>query len=159
MKIKPASPMDMDDIYMMGFDVWGEGENKETYLEQCRTSPKYKRGKWFVLETSEGERVCSLITYALEAGVAGVGSIATIPKERRKGYATHILKAILNKFSDEGTNVVYLYSDIAPQLYERLGFQSLPSKFQKHPGSTCMVRGISIEQLAATSGYQPPSYF
>ena len=34
----------MDDIYLMGYDAWGEGETQADYLNICSSSPKYAQG-------------------------------------------------------------------------------------------------------------------
>lgn len=65
MQFRPAIPADMDRIYMMGFDAWGEGSNQDDYLSGCRSSPKYAQGKWFVLEHDQ-ELLSSLIVYSLD---------------------------------------------------------------------------------------------
>jgi hypothetical protein len=43
-RTRRANIHEMDTIYMMGFDVWTEGQDGEAYLNDCRSSPKYARG-------------------------------------------------------------------------------------------------------------------
>lgn len=40
----------MDAVYMMGFDVWSDGTAMDVYLQECRSSEKYKKGTWYVLK-------------------------------------------------------------------------------------------------------------
>jgi hypothetical protein len=47
---------------------------------------------------------------------------------RGRGYATAFLGALLDAERAAGTDLVYLFSDIHPAFYERLGFVRLPSR-------------------------------
>ena len=47
---------------------------------------------------------------------------------RGRGYATALLGAFLDAERDAGTDLAYLFSDIHPAFYERLGFVTLPSR-------------------------------
>ncbi len=161
--IRLAITSDMDEIYLMGYDVWGEGEPIDAYLEICRNAPKYKRGRWFVLTDEQGEVVSSPIVYRgtfnLEAPAAGIGSIATPGALRRRGYAAHLVRGVLDLLTQEGAHQVYLFSDISPEYYEKLGFRKLPPDFQKYPESICMVWGREVEDFASEENFAPPTYF
>ncbi|WP_232696312.1 hypothetical protein [Brevibacillus daliensis] len=70
-RIRVATIKDMEAIYMMGYDVWGEGMPIEKYVRSCHTSAKYKRGMWYVLEDTETEElVSSLIVHPLDNSIA-----------------------------------------------------------------------------------------
>ncbi len=144
---------------MMGFDVWSDGKHRDQYLEQCRSSTKYKRGKWYVLNTKDNEIESSLITYQLASGTFGIGSIATPPEFRHQGFATQLVQEILSILTIEGAKVVYLFSDIKPEFYERHGFIRLPERFQNHKDSLCMAWGTPIEELTQQPSFAPPAYF
>ncbi len=47
--IRKASDLELDQVYMMGFDTWSQGSSEEDYLNACRASSKYKKGTWFIL--------------------------------------------------------------------------------------------------------------
>ena len=157
--VRPATSDDMESVYMMGFDVWGEAGNQIGYLEQCHTSPKYKRGQWYVLCDTQGKTISSLISYNLSVGVFGIGSIATLPTLRRQGLAKHLIQVVLSILNREGAKTIYLFSDIKPDYYEKLGFVRLPTDFQNHKDSICMVRGTPVQELTRQPGFAPPSYF
>jgi len=72
------------------------------------------------------ERVlrCGARTYR----AAGIGAVFTPDALRGRGYATALLGAILDAERNGGTDLAYLFSDIHPAFYERLGFVSLPSR-------------------------------
>ena len=115
----------MDDIYLMGYDAWGDGETQAEYLNICSSSPKYARGRWYVLANGDERLVSSLITYKLAPDVFGLGSIATLPGLRRQGLAARLIEGVLHAMKDEGAKAVFLFSDIDPQYYEKLGFTPL----------------------------------
>jgi hypothetical protein len=59
---------------------------------------------------------------------AGIGAVFTPEAVRGRGYATAFLGALLDAERAAGTDFVYLFSDIHPAFYERLGFMRLPSR-------------------------------
>lgn len=59
---------------------------------------------------------------------AGIGAVFTPQGLRGRGYATAMIAAFLDTERDAGTDVVYLFSDLHPAFYERLGFVALPSR-------------------------------
>jgi N-acetylglutamate synthase-like GNAT family acetyltransferase len=149
----------MDAVYLMGRDAWGKDQSREAYLAECRSSSKYKTGEWSLAEGEDARPLCSLIAYRFSAESAGIGSIATAPEERRKGHASRLIDAILKRLDQEGVRQVYLFSDIAPQFYDRFGFKPLPAQHQRRAGTVCMVRSRSMEKLLAEKTFEPPAYF
>ncbi len=59
---------------------------------------------------------------------AGIGAVFTPEGLRGHGYATALLGAFLDAERDAGVELAYLFSDIRPAFYERLGFVALPSR-------------------------------
>lgn len=59
---------------------------------------------------------------------AGLGAVFTPKVARGRGYATAFLGALLDDERAAGTDFVFLFSDIHPAFYERLGFVTLPSR-------------------------------
>ena len=45
MIVRLAEKSDMNSVYMMGFDVWSEGETEKEYLDGCEDSLKYANGR------------------------------------------------------------------------------------------------------------------
>jgi predicted N-acetyltransferase YhbS len=83
----------------------------------------------------DGELVASCKRYerVLRCGertykAAGIGAVFTPDELRGRGYATALLGAFLDAERDAGTDFSYLFSDIQPAFYERLGFVALPSR-------------------------------
>jgi ribosomal protein S18 acetylase RimI-like enzyme len=154
-----ADTADMTAIYMMGYDVWGDGRPQSPYLEQCYGSQKYKRGQWYVLADSRGNPLSSLITYKLEPNVSGIGSIATPPEMRKRGLASRLISDVLELLKRDGVKTVFLFSDISPEFYEKFGFIRLPKELQRYPDSTCMVWGMPLTEIVSTPNFSAPLYF
>jgi GNAT acetyltransferase-like protein len=83
----------------------------------------------------DGELVSSCKRYQRELRcgdrifrAAGIGAVFTPEAQRGRGYATALFGALLDAERASGTDFVYLFSDIHPAFYERLGFVQLPSR-------------------------------
>ena len=128
--VKKACAMDMDSIYMMGFDVWGVESSEEQYLRECQSSSKYKLGEWHCLESSNS-LVSSLIVYKnqfkLQDCYAGLGSISTVPDSRGNGFASKLIVECVEKLRADDYAGVYLHSETDSGIYDRLGFRSVSS--------------------------------
>ncbi|WP_163103064.1 GNAT family N-acetyltransferase [Peribacillus alkalitolerans] len=162
-KIREATKEDMIEIYMMGFDVWGDDMHSHEYITMCQDSSKYKKGKWYVLEETDTKALLStLIVYGLNPSedliVKGIGSIATPVQLRKNGYASLLVKATINKLEqEENCNNFFLYSDIGTDFYKRLGFVALPNESQNYKDSVCMY--YSKENDISSISYDIPNYF
>lgn len=159
MQIRKAHPHEYDDIYKMGFDVWGEEQELEIYLEGCRQSPKYKQGTWYVLVDERGLLYSSLIKYLFTEEVCGIGPIATPLAFRKQGHASELIEKSLELFEREGIKRIFLFSEIGAAFYEKFGFLQLPEQFQQYKDSTCMIRGVKILEIEQESTFIPPKYF
>lgn len=122
---------------------------EEDYLESCRTSVKYKHGIWYVGYANE-QPVTSLILYSFTN--YGIGSVATNPNDRGKGYAKQLIQGILEEKAGE---TIFLYSDIASQFYEKIGFQALELEKQPNLASCLMV----YPKLSCIVNQVLPNYF
>jgi len=160
-----ASPSEYEAVYAMGYDVWGEGMEPEQFLEGCRVSPKYARGRWFVVR-EKGQVVSSLLVHNFDswngAVVRGVGSLATRPERRRAGWAASLLEQVVELLiKKEEAAVVLLYADISPHYYEQRGFHALDAAYQARDDSVLMVRfapGVDMVLVKQNAG-RLPSYF
>jgi GNAT superfamily N-acetyltransferase len=72
----------------------------------------------------ERELRCGERTYR----AAGIGAVFTPEELRGRGYATALIAAFLDAERDAGTDLAYLFSDLHPAFYARLGFVALPSR-------------------------------
>ncbi|MBY7142963.1 GNAT family N-acetyltransferase [Virgibacillus sp. NKC19-3] len=162
-RIRKAVDADMDAIYAMGYDVWGDDLPMEKYINSCRSSTKYKKGTWYVYEdTQTGSKLSSLIVYHLDPIegliVRGIGSISTPVHCRNNGYASALIKMVLQALKEkEQCNHFFLYSDIGSAFYERLHFKVLPLSKQKSKDSVCMYYSELYDGDAIS--FDIPDYF
>lgn len=140
MKARIASKNELEKIFTISFDIWPRSENLEEHIKGCFNHSEYQEGEWHVLG-SPGDLKCVLILYTFDPKLKGIGTVMTPFKYRGQGLATDLLEQVI-KACDQmhPTPNVLLFSEISPAFYERFGFRSLPSKFQKKPGTSCMIR-------------------
>ncbi|EQC43881.1 GNAT family N-acetyltransferase [Bacteriovorax sp. Seq25_V] len=148
---RKAKEIEYQSIFLMGQDVWSDNMSETEYLETCFKSEKYKKGQWWILEDN-GHIVSSLIVYKFKDQSFGIGSIATCPYERKKGYGSKLLTDVIGVYKISG-HPIFLYSDIDAPFYERFGFMTLPEKYQKYRKSVCMCFGEYDDS------FEPPAYF
>lgn len=139
--IRRPLPQEMDSLYAMGYDVWGQGDDLPTHLHDCRTSPKYQAGEWYVL-VDDQQPLSSLIVYRhgyhLPSGCVGIGSVATAADQRRQGYASKLVSVVSELLLAESEcHAIFLHSDIGAEFYRQLGYQPVMED------SACMVRKTS----------------
>ena len=127
MQTRKASPDELNAIFWMGFDAWGEGLSPTEYLASCHASQKYHSGVWYVLIV-DNQPVSSLIVYrdrfGLGQGCFGIGSLATTPAMRGQGFGAHLLRGVTGMLLDSpGAVATFLHADIDHHFYERLGYR------------------------------------
>lgn len=164
MPIRTASASDLEAIYRLGHDAWGEGRGLDDYLAACRASRKYAAGAWWVHAQADGRLASALLAHEIPLPVglpaAGLGSIATAPEFRGRGFASRLIAEVIRRRETAGTEVFFLFSDIAPTFYERFGFAPLGDDPEKSK-SVLMVRTAAktLAGLLADPRFKAPSYF
>ena len=127
-RLEDSESSKLDEIFMLGYDVWADGIATEAYLKGCRASRKYHQGTWHALE-QEGEILSALILYDngfnLPGGSYGIGSVATLPKLRKTGLASRLMRHVIDNAGSHETSSFYLFSDIDMSFYEKLGFAAV----------------------------------
>jgi GNAT superfamily N-acetyltransferase len=125
------------DVLPHTFELWADGRTYEAYVADfvaAAAAGLARRGH--VAGLRDGATVtasCKLYSREMHWGerslrATAIGAVFTAPALRGRGYATAMLGALLDREVAAGCDVAYLYSDIAPQFYERLGFVQLPSR-------------------------------
>ena len=164
MPIRAASPAELEMVYQMGFDTWAEGRSLDAYLAACRAAPKYAGGTWWVDEEAGGCLTSSLLAHEIPlprgASAVGLGSIATPPELRGRGHGSRLIAEVIRLREAAGTEVFFLFSDIAPAFYERFGFVVL-GPCAKKPASILMARAepTRLAGLLADPQFKTPDYF
>jgi len=121
------------------FKLWGDQRPYEQYVADLRDleSTSYGRRHFgFLGVRDESGTVQSCFKrYGREAmwggkrlRAVGIGAVFTLPAGRRRGLASLMLGAFLDRERAEGTDLAFLFTDIHPAFYERLGFLALPSR-------------------------------
>lgn len=144
MKLRLARTSEMDAIFLMAYDTWHENQSMDAYLRTTHASTEFKEGEWYVLEEpATHQLLSSLILYDFNTTyekIYGIGSVATPPSLRNKGYASELIKQTITLVMKEkkGTYII-LYSDIDPIFYEKLGFIKAPQDMQNNSNKICMI--------------------
>lgn len=155
--VRKATLDELDAIFRMGYDVWGKGSEEE-YLKECRSSAKYARGEWYILETKKSELASCLIVYLLPRKQIGLGSLVTSAPLRHQGFAKKLISEVLLKLELENpSSVLFLYSDIDPKFYEQFQFRRVPLMAQRYETTVCMVKGKNPNDFTHID--DTPEYF
>jgi predicted N-acetyltransferase YhbS len=139
MRIIPLSADEyVRDVLPHSAAMWAEGRTFDDYAADFRAVATTGFGKrrfrtlGFALD---GALVASCKRYQREVRcgerqmrAAGIGAVFTPQEFRGRGYATAFLGALLDAERAAGTDLVFLFSDIQPAFYEKLGFVRLPSR-------------------------------
>ena len=126
------------DVLPQSFALWSGARSFDEYaaefLATANSGWGKRRFRTLGLRVG-GELVASCKRYdrVLRCGArsykaAGIGAVFTPDALRGRGCATALLGAFLDAERDAGTDLAYLFSDIHPAFYERLGFVALPSR-------------------------------
>ncbi len=152
-------------MYRLGYDAWGDGNGLDAYLATCRASRKYAEGVWWIHAAADGAPASALLSHdiPLPSGspAVGLGSIATAPEFRGRGFASRLIEDVIVRHErDAGTEVFFLFSDIAPAFYERFRFSTVMPCPRK-PESLLMARAEpkKLAGLLAHPEFQIPDYF
>ena len=118
--------------------LWAGSRTYDEYvadLQEIAASPYGAKRFRTVGLHLDGRLVCSFKRYERELHCGehtlrafGIGAVFTPPEERGRGYASAMLGAVLDAERAAGIDIAYLFSDIHPVFYERLGFIALPSR-------------------------------
>ena len=138
-RLEVVSPHDYErDVLPHSGALWAGARTSDEYAAEFRATATSAWGKRRFRTLGlrvGGELVASCKRYdrALRCGernykAAGIGAVFTPDALRGRGYATALLGAFLDAERDAGTDLAYLFSDIHPAFYERLGFVALPSR-------------------------------
>jgi hypothetical protein len=141
------------------FELWGGTRDFESYVEDFReiaTSAYGKRRPFTVGLRESGTLVSSCKNYDRELrwkGVSlratGIGAVFTPERLRGHGFASVMLGALLDSEAEAGRDLAFLYSDIHPAYYERLGFIALPSRVVTLRASSLDGSPAGAQPLAA----------
>jgi GNAT superfamily N-acetyltransferase len=118
--------------------VWARGRSFDEYVEDfvAVAASAYGRRRFRTVGLRVGGSLvvsCKLYEREIRCGerilsAVGIGALFTLPDLRGRGYASALIGVLLDRQHSAGTDIMYLFSDIHPAFYERLGFVALPSR-------------------------------
>ncbi len=145
------------DVLPHSAGLWSGDRSFEDYVADFRelTASGFGKRRFRTLGlTVDGALCSSLKRYQRELRcgermfrAAGIGAVFTPEAHRGRGYATALIGAFLDAERAAGTDFAYLYSDIHPAFYERLGFIALPSRTIVLRADTLPHHRISVRTL------------
>lgn len=136
-RLRPLHLDELNPIIALHRETWhkdtADADSFHRYALELLRTP-WARGHVQMLGWFENGRiVATLRLHRLEMLInghkrqcAGVGSILTIPSERRKGHASRMMREATEQFRSE-FGLCLLFSTVGPRFFERLGFFALPS--------------------------------
>ena len=137
MKLIVAEGELLEEIIEATFPIWNESLSRSGYAQwnaaQMSTEWGSENLHRFALLDDRGRWVASAKRYRLpmrldgaDGTMCGFGAVFTRPEERGHGYAGEIIERLIERTRAEGASVAGLFSEIGEQLYQRLGFQTVP---------------------------------
>jgi GNAT superfamily N-acetyltransferase len=157
-RLRLVQPEELRTVLAFGFDAWGQGKTFEQYCADKDRDPHHVRGMRYLLEDLSGQPVSALNVLRFRESLIGLASVATLPDQRGKGYASLLLRAVmeLHRFAQLDTRFL-LFSEVRPAIYERHGFRVLPPEHQRFPQAQAMATGDS--PLSAVEAEYLKAYF
>ncbi len=130
-RLRLVQPEDMRTVLAFGYDAWKHDKTFDQYCAAKDSDPHHQRGTRYLLEDVAGQSVAALNVLRFRESLIGFASVATSPEQRGKGYASLLLRAVmeLHRFAQLDVRFL-LFSEIKPTLYERHGFRVLPPEHQ-----------------------------
>jgi GNAT superfamily N-acetyltransferase len=137
MRVVIAEGALLEGIFDLTYPIWHEGLTRRGYaqwnLGQMRTAWARDRFQRFALVDDGGEVLASLKRYRYDVRVSGrdgwmsgIGAVFTPPDRRGRGYASELIRRVVDQSQHEGALVAGLFSEIGSDFYRRLGFETVP---------------------------------
>jgi GNAT superfamily N-acetyltransferase len=157
-RLRLVQPEDMRAVLAFGYDAWGNGNSVDDFCASYERDRNHLRGTRYLLEDNSGQLVSALNVLRFRESLIGLASVATAPDQRSKGYASLLLRAVmeLHRFAQPDMRFL-LFSEVKPSIYERHGFRVLPAEHQRFPKSVAMATGDA--PLSATEAELLKAYF
>jgi predicted N-acetyltransferase YhbS len=152
----------LDDTY----NIWHDGLTRPAYgrFYAAQLATPWGRAHLRRLALVEGDEVlASAKLYAFDAvldgrpiKVAGIGAVFTPPASRGRGAARDLMERLLERAAADGADLALLFSEIGPDYYARLGFETIATTDQqlrvtestRYGAPATMVRGGDDRDLA-----------
>ncbi len=124
-------------IYRESYSLWGTGLTPEGYFglwQDVRTTAWGSRYMDFLTWEDGGDILSSMKRYrpllrhnGRTSRATVIGAVYTPARHRREGFATAMIRAVLDQAREVGDSLALLFSDIGTAYYRDLGFHPLPA--------------------------------
>jgi len=157
-RLRLVQPEDLRAVLAFGYDAWNNGNSVDDFCASYERDRNHLRGTRYLLEDPSGQPVSALNVLRFRENLIGLASVATAPEQRGKGYASLLVRAVmeLHRFAQLDARFL-LFSEVKPSIYERHGFRVLPAEHQRFPKSVAMATGDT--PLSATEAEFLKAYF
>lgn len=129
----------IDTIYRESYALWGAGLTFSGYRafwsDLSRIPWARKHMSYHVWQGKEDTVLSSLKTYrpvlrllGRSGRTTGIGAVFTPQMHRGQGYASAMLRAVLDQARERGDMAALLFTDIGTALYRAVGFRELPAE-------------------------------
>jgi predicted N-acetyltransferase YhbS len=165
-KLVEAEGWILDRILDDTYGIWHDGLTRPAYARfyaaQTATAWGRKHLRRFALVDGD-EAVASAKVYRFEAlqdgrpiQVVGLGAVFTAPDARGRGAARELIDRLLEHAAADGADLALLFSEIGPDYYARLGFETIATSDRqlrvtesaRHGAPMMMMRGGDDRDLA-----------
>jgi len=137
--LRPGTEPELLEVMRSSREVWGAGISLAEYAEYHRLIRTHQWSKdnfkHLVLVNDKNEILSSCKVYFHTLWIdselfklCGIGAVFTPKPYRGKGYATQMLKALLDELTASKVDLALLFSDISSEFYEQFGFGLIPKK-------------------------------
>ena len=150
-RLRLVQPEDLRTVLAFGYDAWKHDKTFDQYCADKDQDRNHLRGTRYLLEDADGQPVSALNVLRFRESLIGFASVATLLEQRGKGYASRLLRAVmeLHRFAQPDVRFM-LFSEVKPTIYERHGFRVLPPEHQRFPKSLAMATGDAPLSAAET---------
>lgn len=125
---------EINQVLAENFDIWSPGLDRSTYRHyqwwQMHSAWGRRNLHYLGLLSTDGKILASCKLYNFlfcsrgrEYKMAGVGAVFVADANRGKGYAGQMMNELISFCTSNGFDGMVLNSDIAPEFYERFGFE------------------------------------
>lgn len=141
-KVSRAFPEDEEELATFGYDTWGQGKPIATFVSEDLQSRDTLRGERWFFQAPGGEKVSVLNVLRFSRGVIGLASVATHPNHRGKGFASLLLRTVMELLwlEDPATRFL-LFAEAGQAMYAKLGFSPLADIDQHFKPAIAMATG------------------
>src|SRR5215207_2084407 len=139
MRLVVADREVLEQILAESHGIWADGLSPRAYAQynfaQLQTPWGARNLRRYALLDEAGSVLTSAKRYDLRArvegreiGAVGIGAVYTPRTQRGHGYAAEIITRVIDDAERNGAELAFLFTEIGPAFYERLGFTTVPRR-------------------------------